>query len=195
MLSESQERMLLVVKQGREAEVERIFDKWDLHAVRIGEVTDDGMLRVKERGDGRRRDSEPRADRRGAGLPPSDGRRRSTWPTCRRSISRRWRAGDAVADGRERRAADGCWRRRPSPASAGSTASTTTWCRPTRSTCRGWAPAWCASRAPIARSRCRSTATAATATSIRTAARCWRSPKRRATSPAPARARSAPPTA
>ena len=50
MLSESQERMLLVVKQGREAEVERIFDKWDLHAVRIGEVTDDGILRVKERG-------------------------------------------------------------------------------------------------------------------------------------------------
>src|SRR4051812_4935638 len=50
MLSESQERMLLVVKQGREAEIERIFDKWDLHAVRIGEVTGDGMLRVKEHG-------------------------------------------------------------------------------------------------------------------------------------------------
>ena len=50
MLSESQERMLLVAKQGREDEVERIFEKWDLHAVRIGHVTDDGMLRVKERG-------------------------------------------------------------------------------------------------------------------------------------------------
>jgi phosphoribosylformylglycinamidine synthase subunit PurL len=50
MLSESQERMLLVVKRGREAEVERIFDKWDLHASHIGEVTGDGMLRVKERG-------------------------------------------------------------------------------------------------------------------------------------------------
>jgi phosphoribosylformylglycinamidine synthase len=50
MLSESQERMLLVVKRGREAEVERVFEKWDLHAVRIGEVTADGMLRVKERG-------------------------------------------------------------------------------------------------------------------------------------------------
>ena len=50
MLSESQERMLLVVKTGREAEVERIFEKWDLHAVRIGEVTGDGLLRVKERG-------------------------------------------------------------------------------------------------------------------------------------------------
>jgi len=50
MLSESQERMLLVAKRGREAEVERIFEKWDLHAVRIGEVTADGMLRVKQRG-------------------------------------------------------------------------------------------------------------------------------------------------
>jgi phosphoribosylformylglycinamidine synthase len=51
MLSESQERMLLVVKQGREAEVERIFEKWDLHAVRIGEVTTDGRLTVKHHGD------------------------------------------------------------------------------------------------------------------------------------------------
>src|SRR5262245_55399710 len=50
MLSESQERMLLVVKQGRESEVEKVFDKWDLHAVHIGHVTDDGFLRVKERG-------------------------------------------------------------------------------------------------------------------------------------------------
>jgi phosphoribosylformylglycinamidine synthase II len=50
MLSESQERMLLVVKKGREAEVEQIFDKWDLHAVHIGDVTADGMLRVKNRG-------------------------------------------------------------------------------------------------------------------------------------------------
>jgi phosphoribosylformylglycinamidine synthase II len=50
MLSESQERMLLVVKRGREAEVERIFDKWDLHAARIGEVTGDGILRVKAHG-------------------------------------------------------------------------------------------------------------------------------------------------
>jgi phosphoribosylformylglycinamidine synthase subunit PurL len=51
MLSESQERMLLVVKWGREQEVERIFDKWDLHAVRIGEVTTDGLLRVRAHGE------------------------------------------------------------------------------------------------------------------------------------------------
>jgi phosphoribosylformylglycinamidine synthase subunit PurL len=51
MLSESQERMLLVVKKGREAEVERVFEKWDLHAVQIGDVTTDGRLRVRSRGE------------------------------------------------------------------------------------------------------------------------------------------------
>ncbi len=50
LLSESQERMLLVVEKGREREVEEIFEKWDLHAVRIGQVTNDARLRVKERG-------------------------------------------------------------------------------------------------------------------------------------------------
>jgi phosphoribosylformylglycinamidine synthase len=50
MLSESQERMLLVVKKGREADVERIFEKWDLHAAHIGHVTGDGLLRVKHQG-------------------------------------------------------------------------------------------------------------------------------------------------
>src|SRR5206468_4848105 len=51
MLSESQERMLLVVKRGRQREVEEIFEKWDLHAAHIGEVTDDGKLRIRNRGD------------------------------------------------------------------------------------------------------------------------------------------------
>jgi phosphoribosylformylglycinamidine synthase len=50
MLSESQERMLLVVKRGREVEVEAIFEKWDLHAANIGVVTDDALMRVKDRG-------------------------------------------------------------------------------------------------------------------------------------------------
>lgn len=40
LLSESQERMLVVVEKGKEKEVEDIFEKWDLHAVQIGEVTD-----------------------------------------------------------------------------------------------------------------------------------------------------------
>mgnify|MGYP001319476949 CR=1 FL=1 len=48
MLSESQERMLFIVRLGHEKEVEEIFEKWDLHAVRIGKVTDDGMLRVRD---------------------------------------------------------------------------------------------------------------------------------------------------
>lgn len=45
LLSESQERMLLVIKPGREAEVFAIFDKWDLQAAAIGKVTDDGLWR------------------------------------------------------------------------------------------------------------------------------------------------------
>lgn len=44
LLSESQERMLVVVKKGREKEIEAIFDKWDLECARIGEVTDTGRL-------------------------------------------------------------------------------------------------------------------------------------------------------
>ncbi len=50
MLSESQERMLMVVKPGREHEVEAIFEKWDLHAVKIGVVTDGTQLRVRDDG-------------------------------------------------------------------------------------------------------------------------------------------------
>jgi phosphoribosylformylglycinamidine synthase subunit PurL len=46
MLSESQERMLLVVKQGREEEVRKIFEKWDLDVAVVGTVTDDGRVRV-----------------------------------------------------------------------------------------------------------------------------------------------------
>lgn len=51
MLSESQERMLLVVKKGREDEIKAIFDKYDLDAVAIGRVTDDKMLRLLHNGE------------------------------------------------------------------------------------------------------------------------------------------------
>jgi phosphoribosylformylglycinamidine synthase subunit PurL len=47
MLSESQERMLLVAVRGREEEIRRVFAKWELDAVEIGHVTDDGMLRAR----------------------------------------------------------------------------------------------------------------------------------------------------
>jgi len=50
MLSESQERMLVVVQKGREEDVKRIFDKWDLHAEIIGEVTGGDRLVVSYRG-------------------------------------------------------------------------------------------------------------------------------------------------
>ena len=50
LLSESQERMLVIVKKGKEKEVEKIFEKWDLHAVRIGEVTTGNKYRVLDSG-------------------------------------------------------------------------------------------------------------------------------------------------
>jgi len=50
MLSESQERMLLIVKKGREAAITKLFAKWGLHAVVIGRVTDDGLVRIKDGG-------------------------------------------------------------------------------------------------------------------------------------------------
>jgi len=50
MLSESQERMLLVAQKGREQEVFRVFEKWGLDAVEVGKVTTDNQLRVLQHG-------------------------------------------------------------------------------------------------------------------------------------------------
>jgi phosphoribosylformylglycinamidine synthase len=50
MLSESQERMLIIVKKGHEDEVKRIFEKWDLPWAEIGFVTDTGRMVVKHHG-------------------------------------------------------------------------------------------------------------------------------------------------
>lgn len=50
MLSESQERMLLVAEKGREEEILQVFRKWEIDAVVVGLVTDDGILRVKHYG-------------------------------------------------------------------------------------------------------------------------------------------------
>ena len=50
LLSESQERMLVVAERGREDEVRHILEKWELEAAVIGRVTDDGMFRVLENG-------------------------------------------------------------------------------------------------------------------------------------------------
>ena len=51
LLSESQERMLLVAEAGRESEVLSVFDKWDLDACVVGQVTDDGFMRIHWKGE------------------------------------------------------------------------------------------------------------------------------------------------
>ncbi|MDT0193210.1 phosphoribosylformylglycinamidine synthase subunit PurL [Exiguobacterium sp. BG5(2022)] len=51
MLSESQERMLLVVKAGHEDEIEAIVTKWGLHAVKVGEVIEEKVLRLVHQGE------------------------------------------------------------------------------------------------------------------------------------------------
>jgi len=91
MLSESQERMLVVVQRGREREVESIFHAWDLTSAVIGEVTDDGQLTVADGPDRRARSggslAGQAADRRGSdaslggrrtGSAPRPGRRRAS---------------------------------------------------------------------------------------------------------------------
>jgi phosphoribosylformylglycinamidine synthase len=50
MLSESQERMLIIVRQGHEKTVTAIFEKWDIPCAQIGRVTEDGLMRVKDHG-------------------------------------------------------------------------------------------------------------------------------------------------
>ncbi|MET0252564.1 MAG: phosphoribosylformylglycinamidine synthase subunit PurL [Terrimicrobiaceae bacterium] len=50
LLSESQERMLVIVKKGEEVRVQEIFEKWDLPYAQIGIVTGDGFMRVQEEG-------------------------------------------------------------------------------------------------------------------------------------------------
>ncbi len=50
MLSESQERMLLVVKPGTESKVKKIFNKWGLNCVNIGKVTADGIVKIRMNG-------------------------------------------------------------------------------------------------------------------------------------------------
>jgi phosphoribosylformylglycinamidine synthase subunit PurL len=51
MLSESQERMLLVAQKGREQEVFKVFEKWGLDAVEVGHVTRDNVMRVRQHGE------------------------------------------------------------------------------------------------------------------------------------------------
>ena len=138
MLSESQERMLLVVKKGREAEVEQIFDKWDLHAVHIGEVTTDGRLRVKDHGQVVADIPNRALDRRSADVSAADGDAGRISRTRSDSTSAHWARRRRLA-----MSSSGCSPRPASRASGGCTGSTTTWCGPTRFCCPAWAPPPC----------------------------------------------------
>ncbi|MCK4309492.1 MAG: phosphoribosylformylglycinamidine synthase subunit PurL, partial [Candidatus Atribacteria bacterium] len=51
MLSESQERMIVVIKKGKEEEIKKIFDKWGLDSAVIGRVTNDGKFRIRDKGE------------------------------------------------------------------------------------------------------------------------------------------------
>ncbi len=138
MLSESQERMLMVVKRGREHEVEEIFGKWDLHAVRIGEVKRDSTLVVKDHGQvaaaipNRALTDEAPVYQRPTARPTwQDEVRQLDLAALQPSREPGSDADEApgVADDREQ--------------ALDLSAVPTTWCAPTPSCCRGWGAASC----------------------------------------------------
>ena len=105
MLSESQERMLIVLKPGREAEAEAIFHKWELDFAVIGEVTDTGHMVLEFNGEvvcdiplGPLADDAPEYDRPHLSLDEY-----KVWaqvkPLERRAREHRHRRGPAQADG------------------------------------------------------------------------------------------------
>jgi phosphoribosylformylglycinamidine synthase II len=185
MLSESQERMLLVADKGREEEVFRVFRKWGLEAVEIGAVTGDGKLRVRHHGEivaeipNRELADEAPLYSRPYTHPPRAGAdpRLSRPPSCSAPCRP-------------------CSPRRTSAPNAGSGSSTTARCAPTRWPARSApTPPSCASRRPARRSPCRSTATAAIATFRRARAPNWRWRSAAAISPPWARGPWRPPIA
>ena len=118
MLSESQERMLLVAEKGREDEIVRVFEKWDLHAEPIGRVTADKQAAGLSCGRARGRRPERGAHRPGAPLRSAMGGAREPGGRARTcSSSRR-----PPISGRR---GSSSWPRPTSRTSAGSTASTT----------------------------------------------------------------------
>ena len=192
MISESQERMLGHRRPSSScADVREVCDRWDLDCTVIGEVTDSKMLRIYWHG-------ELVADIPARRLADESPVIRTPSVKPAYLVDEPVAVSDAcvpAAGGPGRGAARSCSPRPTSPASAGPTSSTTTSCRPTRCRSRAATPRCCASRTRSAASPSATTATAATATSIPTGAprRPW--PRRRATSPAPARCPSPSPTA
>jgi len=171
MLSESQERMLLVAEKGREGEVLAVYKKWGLDAVIIGEVTGDGMLRVRDHGtvvveipNRALADEAPLYDR----------------PHSKPAATRPWRRRNSRAG-----IWGPIWRRWwPAPIcarSAGSGSSTTTWCAPTPYRFPAATRPSCGSRRRGPRWPWRWTATGAMPTSLRGKRRAWRWPSAAAT--------------
>ena len=138
MLSESQERMLLVAEKGREAEIVRVFEKWDLHAEAIGTVTADAAPRL-QRGQARGRRAQRGPHRRAPALRPA-------WveppnPAAAVDVMALPPPADLAPPGST------CSPPPPSRANAGSTGSTTPRSAPTPSWVPGPTPRSCASRA------------------------------------------------
>ncbi len=159
MLSESQERMLLVAEKGREDEVFRVFRKWGLDAVTIGA------------GNRRRHDAREGA-RRGGGRDSGPPRLADEAPLYDRPAPEPRRnvpmeAPEFCLPRPLRRPAAAVSPRPTCAANAGSASSTTTWSAPTRWPARGPTPPSCASRKPAPPWPCRLTATGAMPTSRR----------------------------
>ncbi len=174
MLSESQERMLLVAERGREKEVLTVFAKWGLDAVEIGRVTEDGLVRVLHRGASRRKFPRTRWRKR---APSTIGlwlrRRRLQTSALSNSAPRARTSTEIFLD---------CLPLPRLPQSAGSGSNTITWCARTRLRRRARAMRLsCASRARSGRWRSRAMAMAAGAGSIRSWARSLPLPRPRAT--------------
>ena len=142
MLSESQERMLMVMKPEARAQARAIFEKWELDFAEIGTPHRHRPPRPHDGRQGRGRPAGRAAGQAGAGLrPPHRGD-----PAPRRFGRRRRRGGRA-----HRGAEDAHGLARISPAGAGSGSNTITWSWATPASAPGATPRWCESaRAPRA---------------------------------------------
>ena len=142
MLSESQERMLIIVHKGREEEVKRIFDKWDLPWSEIGVVTDTGRMVVRHHGKvvadipaRKIADESPVYQREAQGAGVFEG-----GPGLHASAACRTRTDAAGASEGAARAG------RPLPPRTGFIANTTTWCATARWSAPAATPRCCGSR-------------------------------------------------
>ena len=170
MISESQERMVAVVRPGFLEAVEEVCARWELHCTPIGEVTDTGELRAFHSGETLGEipahlltDEAPRYRVEPRPRAPLAPRRPILRPLC-----------------------PSCSPRRTSAAAPGSTSATTTWSARGPCAARAWTPRCCGSGPRCGGSRCPWTALRRTLRGRRAWRARWRSWRRRATSRAPA---------